>query len=263
MNVTMMREEIQELLSVNNNRMKYLIKNNKLEYELNNIGYSIINKYKSGRNTVYELQTINIDEWEQYQHYMNIKKKDEHTEYVEKRLSPIGLASPRSKFLKDNNIGISESSAIRYDHMMLEESVIKLKEIITVKRIKTSAQNVVYRMVDVNDEVIYIGKAEELKKRIYAHSSEEKDNDWFDKEVFKIEYVSFLEYGDCSLAEMYLISKTKPKYNKDFVKWNTSIIIPEFEQIKWSNVSLSAETIQVYDKGEKYEEFIKMLGVDK
>ena len=123
MNVTMMREEIQELLSVNNNRMKYLIKNNKLEYELNNIGYSIINKYKSGRNTVYELQTINIDEWEQYQHYMNIKKKDEHTEYVEKRLSPIGLASPRSKFLKDNNIGISESSAIRYDHMMLDDEM--------------------------------------------------------------------------------------------------------------------------------------------
>lgn len=123
MNITMSREEVQLMLGINNDRMRYLTKHNKLESELRNYGYTIVGKYKDGRYTFYDLKRINVDEWEVYQSIKKIKKKEEHTEYVEKRLSPDGLSSPRSKFIRENNIGISETSAMRYDKMMLEEEM--------------------------------------------------------------------------------------------------------------------------------------------
>lgn len=41
------------------------------------------------------------------------------------------------------------------------------------------------------------------------------------------------------------------------------INIKQLDELKCNDVLLNVELIQVYDKGEKYEEFIKMLGVDK
>ena len=123
MNITMSREEVQLMLGANNDRMKYLIRHKKLDAELNKHGYTLVGQYKDGRYTFYDLSKIAVDEWEIYQSIKKIKKKEEHTEYVEKRLSPDGLSSPRSKFIRENNIDISETSAMRYDKMMLEEEM--------------------------------------------------------------------------------------------------------------------------------------------
>lgn len=122
MNITMMREEVKSLLGVSNDRMKYLIKINKLNNELEVLGYKLITSYRDGRNTIYELEPIEIDEWLQYQSYRNIKKREEHTEYVENRITK-GLSSPRRDFVKNLSIDISETTAKRYDDMLLEDEI--------------------------------------------------------------------------------------------------------------------------------------------
>lgn len=158
---------------------------------------------------------------------------------------------------------IDKKTAKRYDDILLNEGVIRIIANKTIKTTTINAKNVVYRMFDNNGNILYIGKSNELRNRIYSHSMEEKEDDWFDSQVTKIEYISFEEYGDCSIAEMYFITKLKPKYNKDFVNWNTSINIQQLDELKWNDALLNVEPIQVYDKGEKYEEFIKMLEVNK
>ena len=259
MNITMSREEVRLMLDANNDRMRYLIKHNKLEPELRSYGYAIINQYKKGRHTFYDLSRIAIDKWEAYQSTKNIKKKDEHTEYVEKRLISDGLSSPRSKFIRENNIDISETSAMRYDKMMLEDGVINIKNTNTIKQVDTGAKNCVYRMIDKNGEVIYIGKSVGLKSRMRLHATEDKVNDWFNMEVDKIEFHRFDQYGDCSMAEIYLITKTKPKYNKEFMSWDISITIEDFENLTWEPAGFVEVEECEYEKGKNYDKFIEML----
>lgn len=61
------------------------------------------------------------------------------------------------------------------------------------------------------------------------------------------------------------ISSKGKVWREDFQQQDMSsyINIKQLDELKCNDVLLNVELIQVYDKGEKYEEFIKMLGVDK
>ena len=124
MNITFMKCELLELLGINNDKYKYLVKTNQLEDKLALKGYKIENKYKDGRNVIFELSLIEIDEFEVYQDERNIKKKEEHMEYVEERLGS-GMRKTRRNVIKTvkekKGISVSESSAKRYDKMLLED----------------------------------------------------------------------------------------------------------------------------------------------
>lgn len=126
----MTREEIMELLDVNKDRMKYLIKHNKLREALQLAGYDIVKQYKMGRNSVYDLEQIEIDKWEQYQHLHRIRKKEEHTIYVENRLSPKGLASSRRSFVNKLDIDLSETTAKKYDDILLDDEMMAKDRIV-------------------------------------------------------------------------------------------------------------------------------------
>ena len=62
MNITFTKSELLELLEINNDRYKYLVKTNQLEEKLTLKGYKIKTKYKKGRNTIFELILIETDE---------------------------------------------------------------------------------------------------------------------------------------------------------------------------------------------------------
>ena len=122
--VTMTKTELREMLGINNDRFKYLTKTNKLDETLEALGYSISSKYKSGRKTVFELEVIEKDEWLEYQQARHIQKKEEHTIYVENRITN-GLDKPRKSFLKELDIDLSETTAGRYDKMLVEDEIMK------------------------------------------------------------------------------------------------------------------------------------------
>ena len=79
-------------------------------------------------------------------------------------------------------------------------------------------KNCVYRFLNDKNEVIYIGKAKDLKKRLNGHNHL---NEECYVETSKIEYISFKTEDDMNFAERYFIMKFNPKYNvvlsdKDF-----------------------------------------------
>lgn len=74
----------------------------------------------------------------------------------------------------------------------------------------------VYRMIDKNDEVLYVGKAKNIKKRITSYSHITKLPLRLQKMVAQIERVEFIIVENESralLVENELIKKFKPKYN--------------------------------------------------
>lgn len=92
--------------------------------------------------------------------------------------------------------------------------------------------HVIYRFVDFNGNVIYIGRAKHLENRLNSHGHLPKE---CYKEIASIHYTKFSTEDDLDLAEPYYISKFKPQYNKDFKNKRYSIKIDYLENKKWKN----------------------------
>ncbi|WP_341786755.1 excinuclease ABC subunit UvrC [Rickettsia endosymbiont of Cantharis rufa] len=88
-------------------------------------------------------------------------------------------------------------------------------ELIKSKLIDIPERNGVYRMFDVNKQVIYVGKAKNLKKRLTNYIKSDLDN----KTLRMIANTCFLEYSitnsevEALLLEARLIKKFQPKFN--------------------------------------------------
>ena len=82
---------------------------------------------------------------------------------------------------------------------------------------------------------MYIGKTKDLVQRTRMHLVARNDKlhtKWLTNNL-RVEYVSFNEYGDCSVAEPYFIMKYKPIGNSDFMANDISISIPQFDELEW------------------------------
>lgn len=90
--------------------------------------------------------------------------------------------------------------------------------------------NCIYRFFNINGEVIYIGKAKDLQKRLSNHNHLPKE--CYDERV-EIDFAVFETIDDMDLAERYFIPKYKPKYNVMMKENNLSVDIDKFEKVKW------------------------------
>lgn len=140
MNITMTREEVREVLSVAESTMRDIVKSKRLKIRLHEKGFTLINTYKDGRNTIYEVEPVDLDYWEQVQIYYNVKKTIDHDTYTIARLTDNGLIKSRSKLLRDNNIEISGSTAKRYDDILENEGYIMKDKTTYVYYNKTSGE---------------------------------------------------------------------------------------------------------------------------
>lgn len=81
----------------------------------------------------------------------------------------------------------------------------------------------VYRFLDANENVIYVGKTADIRERMYQHFSEvgHLPKECYDK-VHKIEYLETKDSVDGTIIEKYLINEFRPMFNSDYV--NSDII---------------------------------------
>ncbi|HGT1646688.1 TPA: GIY-YIG nuclease family protein [Clostridioides difficile] len=91
-------------------------------------------------------------------------------------------------------------------------------------------ENCVYMLVKDVTDVLYVGKAKNLKNRLYCHSHLPKI---CYEETEKVMYYSFNTEGDMELAERYFISKYKPVYNDRLLKKDISIEIENLDKLKF------------------------------
>ena len=91
-------------------------------------------------------------------------------------------------------------------------------------------KNCVYRFLDKNNNIIYVGKAKNLKSRLNSHNHlSEKCYD----EIEKIEYISFGNENDMDFAERYFIHKENPKYNKILSDKPINLNVANLDILKW------------------------------
>lgn len=90
--------------------------------------------------------------------------------------------------------------------------------------------NSVYRFINKDNEIIYIGQAKNLKNRLNSHNHLPKE---CYEEIERIEYTEYDTEDDMDFAERYFISKIKPKYNTIHKGKKITVNIFEFENKEW------------------------------
>lgn len=109
-------------------------------------------------------------------------------------------------------------------------------------------RNCVYRFLNFKNEVIYIGKAKNLKQRLASHNHLP---DECYKERVSIEFTMFSTEDEMDFAERYYIPKYKPKYNTMMNKRCINIDIAELDNKRWL-------TIENYEKKQLKNELFRI-----
>lgn len=96
----------------------------------------------------------------------------------------------------------------------------------------------IYRFLDKNNNIIYIGKTKDIYKRINDHFGVKGHlpKDCYDT-VERVEFATLYSYIDMNIYEMYLIDTIKPIYNTQFI----------FDEEE-SSLNLEELTFKPYDK---------------
>lgn len=101
------------------------------------------------------------------------------------------------------------------------------------KNVKSKRIKYIYRFLNNENEVIYIGKTDALNYRISNHFS----NGHLPKECYesvaKIEYLPMKSTTIMNIKELYYINLYKPMYNKDHIVNEPPVIIKDFANDEW------------------------------
>ena len=99
--------------------------------------------------------------------------------------------------------------------------------------------NYVYKLLDKKGNVLYVGKTNDLKRRLTEHIS---NKEWRN-EIDSLYYAVCRDDFEQRTYENYYIIKSNPKYNKQDKSFSTHIILPE---LKWKKF----EDIEDFDRDE-------------
>lgn len=116
---------------------------------------------------------------------------------------------------------------------------------------KNDTERCIYRFKNLEDETLYIGKSNNLKEDLNGSNKIYNDNYG---DIFIVEYIEFDSDEDIEFAELYLISKYKPKLNKINSIKSLSLNIKELDEDKWNlyyinnHDELQLEINRVYKK---------------
>lgn len=86
--------------------------------------------------------------------------------------------------------------------------------------------NYVYKLLDKDGNVLYVGKTNNLKRRLTEHIA----NQEWSSEIDSLYYAICRDDFEQRTYENYYIIKSNPKYNKQDKAFSTHIILPE---LKW------------------------------
>lgn len=120
-------------------------------------------------------------------------------------------------------------------------------------------KNCVYRFIDCDNNIIYIGKAKNLNNRLCKnrHRGEGHLPKVAYDSVIKVEYTQFNNRNDVSDAEKYYINKFNPKYNYNYT---------DLDEID-NNSNLDSKEWHIFWEGnieeKQFEELISRYGKNK
>ena len=115
--------------------------------------------------------------------------------------------------------------------------------------IKEKELKFVYRLVNSKNEIVYVGKTENLSTRFKQHFSKNGHLvSKFEKgENLKLQYISMRSTALMEIKEIYYINLYKPKYNTIYTNDEPSIFISDFKSDIWVDY-LTGERIEDKNK---------------
>ena len=120
-------------------------------------------------------------------------------------------------------------------------------------------KNCVYRFLNKNNEIIYIGKATNLRSRISSHNH--LPQKCYDEKV-RIEFISFESEDEMDFAERYFIPKHKPKYNTVMSNRIMNLSLAEFDNREWISIE-EYEKAQIQKRIDKWEKEKNQKRIEK
>lgn len=113
----------------------------------------------------------------------------------------------------------------------------------------------VYRFINIENKIIYIGKASKLSKRINSngHNNKHLPEECYSN-IVAIEYVQFHHENDMNFAEKYYVQKYQPKYNNIYLNKQITIDVPKLDNKNWITFSYDENKLlkQINDFTEKH-----------
>lgn len=91
--------------------------------------------------------------------------------------------------------------------------------------------NYVYKLLDKKGNVLYVGKTNNLQRRLTEHIT----NQEWGNEIDSLYYAICRDDFEQRTYENYYIIKSNPKYNKQDKSFSTHIILPELKWKKFEN----------------------------
>lgn len=92
--------------------------------------------------------------------------------------------------------------------------------------------NYVYKLLDKSGNVLYVGKTNDLKRRLGEHIA----NQEWSYEIDSLYYAVCRDNFEQSTYEKYYIIKSNPKYNKQDKSFSTHIILPDLQWKKFEDI---------------------------
>lgn len=96
---------------------------------------------------------------------------------------------------------------------------------------KKDTKRCIYRFKSLDDEILYIAKSNNLKDELNGDNKVYSNNYG---DIFIVEYIEFDRDEDVEFAELYLVSKYKPKFNETNNISSISLNIKELDEDKWN-----------------------------
>lgn len=103
--------------------------------------------------------------------------------------------------------------------------------------------NYVYRMLDKDGKVLYVGKTIHMYDRMCLHFGnhtlpmKQIPEDEAGR-VERVEYTEIANDVDAALLEVYLIAKLRPEFNRDWVYTDTPTFVLEYGELDWKEWEL-------------------------
>lgn len=120
----------------------------------------------------------------------------------------------------------------------------------------------VYKFINIQNEVIYVGRTENLHKRMtYQHFTEQGHlPKRCYQECKRVEYAKVKSLNESRIYELYLISKYLPKYNSVFSEGGElTFELPQLEWIGWNINQSNLVIVDVESFNNEIEEAVRSI----
>lgn len=228
MNITFTRSELCELLEINDNNMKSIIKRNQLEERLNKKGYHLEKQYKDGRNTIYELSLFKADKIKQLEMKYNIRKTDYFRTWCIARLYlKEGLTMNRRQIISECNIQMDDRTAKKFDDILVAEEILVQDGFVYARKNRNNIGTNKYQWEEVTKDYYnnYFAEQDYYKKlasnynyKLHRQEITQKEHDLIiDTQYENMEYVKgwivcrYAKYEKTPIAKEYITDMLKAK----------------------------------------------------